>query len=423
MKRTVLLTFSKPTQTDCLLWLLLGFPFLFGFLNDLLGLPWAIRYAADWAWCILVLFLVRFRRAVDLRPVNRLLIWVLLFFIFTLLGYSAQYQSVLYYLWGFRNLFRFYACFFACAAFLTEENAARYLNWMDRLFWLNATVSLFQYFLLGLEGDYLGGIFGREKGVNSYTNLFFLIVTAKSLLCCLSGQESPLLCLGKWVTAAVIAAMAEVKFFYVELVLVLVLALSFTRSGRKRIWVTLGGALALMLGIALTVYIFPNLTGWFTPERIFESAASDAGYTSSGDLNRLNGIRIINETWLKTGIQRLFGLGLGNCDTASYPFLSTPFYLANGDTHYTWMSYAILYLETGYVGLSFYFGFFLGCYRLAARAERRPGANPLFCRLAKIMALCCIPIAVYNASLRGEAAYMAYFVLSLPYLSKSGSST
>ena len=416
MNTNLTLTFRKPSQTDTLLWMLIGFPFLFGTLNDLLGLPWAIRYGIDAAWCVGLLLMLRFRRSIDLQPLNGLILWVFLFFAATLLIYPVLYQSALYYLWGLRNNFRFYVAFFACAAFLTRADAARYLKAMDRLFWINAAVSLIQYLFLDLKGDYLGGIFGSEKGANSYTNLFFLIVTAKSLLSYLARQETLLSFLAKWLTAALIAALAEVKFFYVELVLVLVLGLKFTGKSHKKFWILLAGGLTLALGIGLTTRIFPNLAGWFSPESIFHSAATDAGYTATGDLNRLNGIRVINETWLTTWPQRLFGLGLGNCETASYPFLSTPFYLANGDSHYTWMSYTMAYLETGYLGLIFYFGFFLGCYRCIRRMERR-NADPLFCRLAKIMAICCPLIAIYNASLRGESGYMVYFILALPFLS------
>lgn len=50
------------------------------------------------------------------------------------------------------------------------------------LVWLDVVVSLYQFFVMQLDGDYLGGIFGVEKGGNVYTNIFFVIVVTKSVL-------------------------------------------------------------------------------------------------------------------------------------------------------------------------------------------------------------------------------------------------
>lgn len=416
MKTNITLTFQSRSQPGRLVHLLLLLPFLFGTLNEFLGLPWAIRYLLDGAWCILLILMLRFRRSIDWQRLNGLVIWTLLFLIYTFLVYLVQYQSALYYLWGLRNNFRFYVAFFAFAAFLTEKDGEGYLKLLDRLFWLNASVSLIQFFFFGLKGDYLGGIFGAEKGVNAYTNLFFLIITGKTLLRYLHRQESPWLCAVKCAAAVLIAAMAELKFFFPELILVFCLAVLLTDFTWRKFWLLLGGAVVVSAGIWLTCHWFPSLSGWFSLESFWESASSSAGYTSSGDLNRLNGIAFINKRWLTGWPQRIFGLGLGNCDTASFAFLRTPFYEAHADTHYTWLSYAIGYLETGYLGLIFYFGFFAASFFAAGKAKRRPGVNILFCQLAQIMAVCCMVIAIYNSSLRGEAAYMAYFILALPHM-------
>ena len=53
---------------------------------------------------------------------------------------------------------------------------------------------MLQYFVFGLERDYLGGIFGSEKGVNGYTIIFFIIIISKSLILYMSKKESALMC-------------------------------------------------------------------------------------------------------------------------------------------------------------------------------------------------------------------------------------
>ena len=110
-------------------------------------------------------------------------------------------------------------------------------------------------------------------------------------------------------------------------------------------------------------------------------------------------------------------MGLGNCDTSSFAIVNTPFFEQWGHMHYTWMSYAIMYLECGWVGLIFYFGFFVLVYLQIQKIEKRSeGIARTYCRISKIMAILCPLIAVYNSSLRAESAYMAYFVLAIPFV-------
>ena len=110
-------------------------------------------------------------------------------------------------------------------------------------------------------------------------------------------------------------------------------------------------------------------------------------------------------------------MGMGNCDTASFALTNTPFFQKYGDMHYSWISYAIIYLETGYVGLMFYMGFFLLVYLKCRRMEKySTGDMKRFCCVARIMAVMCMIISIYNNSLRSEAAYMAYFAMAIPFV-------
>lgn len=413
--------FSDRSQTGRLVRVLLLLPFCFGAANDLLGLPYGIRYLLDVVWVLLLVYLLRFRASVNWRKVGMLAVWVTAFLACTAFVYPVQYQSVLYYLWGLRNNFRFYAAFFAFAAFLTREDAQSYEAFFDKLFWLNAGVTVVQYFVLGIQGDHLGGIFGTASGVNGYTNIFFLVVLSRCLVRYLEKREEAALCAAKCLTAVVIAALAELKFFYVELPVLLALAVLVTEFTWRKFWVILGGGGAVLAGAALLAVCFPQYDGWFSPEWMLEVASSDRGYTSSGDLNRLTAIAGINGLWLKHWSQRIFGMGLGNCETSAFALLNTPFYRSYGHMHYSWMSHAFLYLETGWVGLGFYFGFFLLVYRKAYRLEKTcsPGEKT-GCRVARIMAVCCLLLSVYNSSLRAEPAYMVYFTLAVPFMDGTG---
>jgi len=418
MKRNLTMQIKRRTQSEWLIWLIVVMPLLCGAMIDFLGVPGSLKYSLDIVWGLLALYLLLSVREKHSQTygVKQISIWATVFFLYTLLAYIPQYQSVLYYAWGIRNNFRYYIAFFAFVAFLKTEDIGYYFSLFDKLFWVNAVITVVQYFAFGVYGDHLGGIFGYATGCNGYTNLFFVIISAKTLIGYLNKTESLKKCFVKCVTMLAIAAIAELKFFYIEFwIIIVMLVLSADFSWRK-LYIIIFGTLGVILGAYGLMILFPNFAGFLSVEGILEIAASKKGYTSSGDLNRLTAIPIISRRFLKTGAQQFFGLGLGNCDTSSFEFLNTPFFRKNGWLHYSWMSYAEMYLECGWIGLVFYFGFFVLVYFGANRVRKTStGMKNTYCRIAMIMAVICMAISIYNNSLRTESGYMAYFVLALPF--------
>ena len=406
----------KRTQVGWLLWLVVILPFLFGFFVEFLGLPHMLRYSLDVVWVLLSAYMVMARRRGNRTGTRGMALLVLLFLVYTVLVSAAKFEPVFYYLWGVRSNFRFFVAFFAFAMFLSVEDIHFYFKAFDVLFWINAAISLVQYFVQGLYGDHLGGLFGTEAGGNGYTVVFFAIVFTKDIVFYLEKKEKLGELIAKVVTALLISALAELKFFFVLVLMILVLASLFTNFTWRKFWVIVGGAAAVVGFAALLVVLFPDFAGFLTLEYFWNTAISDKGYTSSGDLNRLNAIPMINELWLKNGWQRTFGLGLGNCDYASYDFLITPFYKNYGHMHYTWISYAMLYLETGWIGLICYYSFFALVFFNVWKIEKRSeGVTKTYCRVTRILALCCMVIAIYNSSLRTEAGYMMFYALAVPF--------
>lgn len=392
------------------------FPFASATLIQLVGLPYAVSYSVDLAWMLLfVLGVLPTCRKKKLR-VSSAGLWIILFAVYTLLAYLILWQSPLYYLWGLRNNFRYYVAFFAVAAYMRAEDAGNCFRIFDGLFFLNFVVTLIQYYFLDYSGDYLGGIFGVEQGCNGTTIIFFCIVITKSIIWYFEKKESFLQCGSKCICALFVAALAELKFFYLAFVIILILSLLFTEFTWRKLLLMLTAFVGVSVGTALLAQLFSGDTDWFTLQWMYKLVASDRGYTSADDLNRLTAIPMINELWLKNWGQRLFGLGLGNCDTSGFAFLDTPFFQANGHMHYTWLSYAFWYLECGAIGLAFYWGFFALLYFKIRRIEKSAEGDLVSCcRVARIMAALCVVLSIYNSSLRTEAGYMAYFVLAVPF--------
>lgn len=391
--------------------------FLFGLLNDFLSFPRFIRYGLDAIWVSLLVLMAVNLRGLNVGHARPIILLIICFVLYTAIMYIGNFQNILYYLWGSRNNFRFFVAFTACALFLLPDDIEDAFKLIDKLFWINAIVSIIQYVGFDIKQDFLGGLFGVETGVNGYTNIFFCIIAAKSALSFLEGRESAWSCGAKWMTALLIAALAELKFFYVECVVIIVLATLFTKFTWKKLAFILFAFIGIACAASLLASLFPYFSDFFSLEWFYQESSAEKGYTYKNDINRLTAIAFVNENWLTNPVKRVFGLGLGNCDTATFSIVNTPFFEKYGDMHYSWLSYAFMYLECGAIGLVFFFSFFVMVFWKATRIQKYNfGEGVFFCQLARIMAIICCMIAVYNNSLRVESGYMAYFVLAIPFV-------
>ena len=136
-------------------------------------------------------------------------------------------------------------------------------------------------------------------------------------------------------------------------------------------------------------------------------------------MNRLTSVPMSWNMFLTSWPKKLLGLGLGNCDTSSFSFLITPFSKSNSYLHYNWFSTSFMILETGLIGLLTYLSFFVLIYSWAGKRIKNGTGEALYCQLAKVLAVVALILIVYNQSMRTEAAYMMFFIFSLPFINKN----
>lgn len=411
--------FRKKTKSEWAVLFIFIMPFLLPLLTDVFRLPDFVKYSIDISWIGLLIGMLNKKTHIMFPTVRKLLIICNVFFASTLIGFLLNFQSVFYYLWGIRNNLRFFVYFFACIFFIRAESAEYYLKFLDKVFWINAPIMMYQFFVLGYQQDYLGGIFGTDKGCNGYTNILFIIVTARAILYCLNNKESLSKCLLKCAVAILLAAIAELKAFFIEFIIIVVLAMCFTKASYKKFWITVASICSVIVGIRIIEVIFPVFKDWFSLEKIYQSLTSDKGYTSTNDINRLTVYAIALERFLTSVHQKLFGLGLGNCDYASFDFLITPFYRRFGGLNYAWFSSAMMILETGLIGSGLYIFFFVRLFLTCWKNRNGISKNKLHNQLSMICAVMCGCLFIINSSLRSESGFMMFFVLSLPFIAQN----
>ena len=185
------------------------------------------------------------------------------------------------------------------------------------------------------------------------------------------------------------------------------------------------GVAGFFLGIVMLGYFFDNFGfDFFFSGEIFDYL-SDRGYTDSGDLNRFNAVPELYRRFLSENVGgMLFGIGLGNASYSdAFSFFNSSFYLTYQDLHYQWFSDALVYIETGAIGLvlfeSFFVGVFFACRKLRKNKALwtelpNQAAIETMVQVAGVVALMSIFVSVYNSSLHTDAGYMVYFLLSVP---------
>ncbi len=391
------------------------YPFIIAILLDVFKLPSFVKYTADMAW-VSVLAIMLFERKIFFSK-KTMSCFALIFswLILCAIVYLFNFQSIFYFLWGLRNTLRYFVAFFAYTMFFDEDDAISCFKFMDIMFWINVLVTAIQFFFLGYEQDFLGGIFGVERGCNGYSIVLFLIVLSKSLILCMERKESVLSCFLKCGAALMIAACAELKAFFLFFALILVMSAILTKLSWKKVLIVVFSVALIYVATSLWAALFFDDAGTLTFEVIVELITAK-NYATHDDLGRFSAIPTVLERFLPTFFDKMFGMGLGNCDTSAFKMCRTPFFETYEHLHYNWFLGAFLVLETGLIGFFLYMLFFVLVFVFAYKKSKRAEGNKLFAQMAMILAVICFILPFYNVTLRREFGYVIYFILALPFI-------
>lgn len=385
------------------------------------GLPGIFRYLTDAITAMLFVEMVFY----EIKQPGRIrrtptFYLIVLFFLYTLLGWLMNLYSGVFYLWGLRNNFRFYVFLIACTIFLEKEDIPKILNILYIIFIANVLMCTYQYFILGKTADYVAGFCGstESQGGNGPMVMMLTIVCIVAVVQYMEKQGS-LLKVGVAILGTLyIATIAEIKALYLLVVAVIVLANLFTRFSIKKLLLIIGFVAIIPVAINLLYKLYPGFENFFEYDTIMEYAGGEKGYTGNNDINRFSAISYCMENFLKTPVERMFGIGLGNADgSTNVRAVISEFYKKNIDTHYTWFSVPFMFIETGFVGLAMFFGVFIISFRESTKLRKVRRINREYVIIGQLMAVFAIVIAFLNPSLRSETmGYTYYMMLSIPYI-------
>lgn len=383
-------------------------------------IPTVIRYLSDIMVLLIFLMLMRyFKELIKFKGARLTLVVTGLFLIWTFIGYIVTLYSPFQYFWGLRNIARFLVVFFATTLFFRETEAIRIRKILGILYVVNFIVCIYQYAIQGYWADEIGGIFRLgEKGGNTGLLLLICIVTIYSFTEYLNKKMHLLTFLLIAASSMVIAAIAELKVYFILFVLIIFLSLILNRVSGRTIFVVIVSCLGILVGVRILGEIAPESLEILNIEGILEYAGGTShGYSSSDDLSRMRFVAQINDKFFApNSSERILGYGLGSCDVSSISIFKSDFYQRYSYLNYTWLMSAILYLETGWIGLILYILFFASVIYSCYRFRKRDTQNTSIYNSGILIAIFCIIMIWYNASLRNDIAFFVYVVLALPFV-------
>lgn len=332
-------------------------------------------------------------------------------------GAVVNFVEPLLVLWGMRNNLRFFLFFFLCISILDVSDIDKMLGFLKKFFWANLVMCTIQYFGFGYKADYLGGFFGTTRGCNGYLNVFLCIVCSVVLADYFAEKIKAGSLVLYLMAALYLAMIAELKVFYIEIVLMVGFAIILSKRTFKAVFMTVLFAVVFGLGLFLLLIYDPSsFNVWFDGD-LLELYLAGNGYTNSGDLNRFTAIGQIRETFFKdSSFLTLFGFGLGNCEYSQFSFLQSDFSRMHGDLNYRWFTHAWVFLEQGFVGLVLLIVFFVSIFVYACR--RISTEHEYYMLIIAAFVPTCLLGLVYNVSIQVESCYLIAFICAIPYIAK-----
>ena len=186
-----------------------------------------------------------------MKAVMPLCVLVALIFVFMLLGATINAVSPLLVLWAMRNNLRFFVFFLVCVDALDLTDVTKFIGLFKKFFWINLVMCTVQYFVFGLRADYVGGFFGVTRGCNCYLNVFICIVCAIAIADYFSSKIKAGKLVAYLAAALVMAVFAELKVFYVELVLMVGCVVILSKPSFKTVLISIIFVVCLVLGVVV----------------------------------------------------------------------------------------------------------------------------------------------------------------------------
>lgn len=329
--------------------------FVVNFLSNIGRIPSALTYVFD---VVNICILLANIRLVGAKTKGE---WffnlpVILFAVVALASGLVNLIAPQFVIWQAISFSRIFVWIYLFRIFWDLNYLKSFMGFIYKLQFFNVFFVLVQYFVMGLFQDNIGGLFGVERGCNGILNVYLCIVVTWGLNLYLAKKGKLIGLIFTVLSSLLIAAVAELKFFFVEFLLIVVLSIIFARFSRKTVFSIV--AIALLISVALGIFAQINPLQYKTLVNFDEllTEADNSNIETGYGISRLNAFTQISEQFFKNDPFTMFiGFGFGSASQSSIPFFCAPFYYFYGWLNYYFLTSAMVFIQLGYLGVALFF--------------------------------------------------------------------
>lgn len=370
----------------------------------------------------IVLFIGLLRKRIRNKHNNSYLrLFYFVFFLYialAIIGAIVNFSNIALHLWSFRSYFTTILFFIECVSFEHSDK----IDFLDKLIWINFIVCIIEV-ALGYRQDWVGGIYGVSRGeVNGPLNILLIIIFSRSIVQYLNKEITTWRILILGASSLIIATFAELKIFYVEIVIIFLIASLVTKFSLKKLALIIFGAIGILIAIRVTLSIFPDMNrNMFNPSFMWNYLTNPGGYVgqfahNAGDVNRLS-------FWDKcvalfhNKFELLFGFGIGNCDYIELLGLKSDIYMRYEAMHYYMFPLPMILLQQGIIGMVLYIMLLVSLFVAVLKKYRsKDFVSKSQIQMTLILCMMMFIITIYDSSLLGKGGYLFFYILSLPFI-------
>lgn len=394
-------------------------PLFVRFFTENFHMSYAVMPFFDVLCCILVLVaMIINHRKIKLNFIFLLVILSLFFQVISLFlnGHYSIYGISL----SIRSFYRLTFALFLGDLVLNQIELRKIMKYIEWLLIINSIIMTYQYFVMGISQDIIGGTFGDTQGVNEIQNVLCCCVFIYEVLKFLNKKSSVGRIAFYTLLTVYICALAELTAFLVELVIIIILAYLFNNNNIslfKKFSFIFIGLLALFGGIRLYLIAFPDRAFLLSFNNALNYLGNNvsSGNTGVYSISRIHPFLQLSNQFFDNNQMKWLGFGLGNCaSNSNFYFQYFPL------LHYDWLSSSMTFLENGYVGVIFFIAEISYVFVRASFLKRmldKYSDDIVWLDYARILSIICLILFFYNNSLRGiYTSFLIGFMLCIVFV-------
>jgi len=374
-----------------------------------LHFPGMIQYLNDLAWIFLLFFI--FRRGVFStfkKNGCRIIPIILVAHLFLCyLSSCLNLVSPFLIIWASRNSLRFFVFYVATVMYFDKLDIEKMFNSFFYLQIISFILTMYQYYILGLKQDSVGGIFGHGNG--AALNIFQIMVFIYYLCGFLCKKQPLYKLIIIFITSFLISVFAEEKVFFLYIAISLLGVILISKPSVKTCLILILAFLFVPYGLTMMADTNGFSVSFFSAEKLMEYGNGAYG------ISRIDPFSQINRLFFHDNIfYNLFGIGFGGAEVcAMADVFNSDFGRQYVHLQYIDFVHQKKFIETGYLGFGTFVLFIVVHSYLAIKTKLRTKSSDYKINYAIIFPIVCIVSCWMSGSLIFNDGYIPFWGLAV----------